>query len=112
MRAVGQGRHIDPARATGLARNTGRLARAQYAHNTIDARNTMAHNESVRPDGGREKERERERMETVTFYYCAYCDAHTGWDIGDVDGVREIACDVCGEMWMSDGGDDLTTDKG
>lgn len=50
--------------------------------------------------------RERERMETVTFYYCAYCDAHTGWDIGDVDGVREIACDVCGEMWLSDGGDD------
>lgn len=45
-------------------------------------------------------------METVTFYYCAYCDAHTGWDIGDVDGVREIACDVCGEIWMSDGGDD------
>lgn len=55
---------------------------------------------------GAGREKERERMETVTFYYCAYCDAHTGWDIGDVDGVREIACDVCGEMWLSDGGDD------
>lgn len=50
--------------------------------------------------------REREIMETVRFYYCADCDAHTGWDIGDVDGIREIACDVCESIWLSDGGDD------
>lgn len=38
------------------------------------------------------------------YAYCANCDAHTGWYIGEVDGKREIACDVCEEMWLEETG--------
>lgn len=55
MRAVGQGRQIDPAS------DTGRLARAQYAHNTIDKRVTVrAQYKCPARWGPGERKRERE----------------------------------------------------
>ena len=36
------------------------------------------------------------------YAYCANCEAPTGWHIGTVDGKREIACDVCEEIWLEE----------
>jgi hypothetical protein len=36
------------------------------------------------------------------FAYCANCDTHTGWYVGEDENGTEWACDTCEEMWIEE----------